>query len=217
MESASRRPGPRNDVNVKEALLDAAEALFGDASVDAVSLRAVAREAGVGPTALHHHFASKGALLRAVVGRRTTPMGRQLWERLTAVRDAPSRPSSRDVIDAVLLPFVDVLDADPVGGLRWVKLFTSLALTEDPVWVDELNKDPSITELFLHAAGRAIPDVTDREVQRRAGIVMFAMMTALASTGLDGYGRPLGPDGLDTRYVEQLAIFLAAGFEGGGG
>ena len=45
MTASPRRRGPRVDVDVREALLDTAEELFGTAGVDVVSLRAVAREA----------------------------------------------------------------------------------------------------------------------------------------------------------------------------
>src|SRR5688572_25447298 len=71
----ARRPGPRSDVDVPTALVDAAEQLFGSASVDAVSLRAVARAAGVAPAALTHYFPDKTALVEAVLRRRADPVG----------------------------------------------------------------------------------------------------------------------------------------------
>ena len=44
----------------------------------------------------------------------------------------------------------------------------------------------------------------------RAGVTA-ALLTALAGSDLTGYGKPIGPDGLDPEFVEQLATFTAAG------
>ena len=56
------RRGPRNDVDVPTMLLDTAERLFGPQSMHEVSLRAVAREAGVAPSRV-------GRLLRGVIAQ----------------------------------------------------------------------------------------------------------------------------------------------------
>lgn len=39
------------------------------------------------------------------------------------------------------------------------------------------------------------------------------MLVVLAGGDLAGYGRPLGEDGLDPAFVEQLAVFTSAGFK----
>ena len=55
-----RRPG---HADTKQAILDAALTLFSQHGYDKVSLRSVAREAGVDPALIHHYFDRKGALL----------------------------------------------------------------------------------------------------------------------------------------------------------
>jgi len=67
---------------------------------------------------------------------------------------------------------------------------------------------------FVTAAGRALPEIGDEKVQRRAGIAMYSMITMLANTDRTAYGQPLGPDGLDPDWVEQLVIFTTAGLQG---
>ena len=115
--------------------MDAAEILFGSASVDGVSLRAVARAAGVAPAALTHYFPDKSALVEAVLRRRADPIGQQVRERLAALVESEEDPKPRDLVEAVVRPFVSVLDADPVAGLAWMKLFTALGLAEEPMWL----------------------------------------------------------------------------------
>ena len=198
---------------MREALLDTAEELFGTAGVDVVSMRAVARAAGVAPAALTHHFPSKRALVEAVVLRRGRPVGDDVRRRLGALRDRQDL-TARDLVEAVLIPFVDELNREPVRAVRWLKILVTLALNEDEIVSKELVNDVDVTELFLRAA-QSVPGLRDAVVGQRAGIAMFSMLTALAGADLGGYGRPIGPNGLDPAYVEELAAFTSGGLEAG--
>ncbi|HET6165582.1 MAG TPA: helix-turn-helix domain-containing protein [Marmoricola sp.] len=210
MSAAPRRRGPRVDVDVPNELLDTAEELFGTAGVDVVSLRSVARAAGVAPAALSHHFPSKRALVEAVVLRRARPVGDDVRLRLRELQGRDDL-TARDLVDAVLIPFVDELNREPVRAVRWLKILVTLALNEDEIVVNELVHDVDVTSLFLGAAASSqrLRDV----IGPRSGIAMFSMLTALAGADLGGYGRPIGPDGLDPAYVEQLAVFTSGGLE----
>ncbi|MGL5863455.1 MAG: TetR/AcrR family transcriptional regulator [Phycicoccus sp.] len=61
----TRRPGQHHG-DLKPALVAAAVELLGEAGTDALTLREVARRAGVSPAAPYHHFADKAAILAAV-------------------------------------------------------------------------------------------------------------------------------------------------------
>jgi len=206
-----RRRGPRVDVDVREALLDTAEELFGTAGVEVVSMRAVARAAGVAPAALTHHFPSKRALVEAVVLRRGRPVGDGVRARLGELQDRDDL-TARHLVDAVLMPFVEELDREPVGAVRWLKILVTLALNEDEIVTNELVNGVDVTDLFLRASA-SVPTLRDNVFGQRAGIAMFSMLTALAGADLGGYGRPIGPGGLDPAYVEQLALFTSGGLE----
>jgi AcrR family transcriptional regulator len=195
---------------VRTTLLDTAEELFGTAGVEVVSMRAVARAAGVAPAALSHHFASKRALVEAVVLRRGRPVGDEVRRRLLELQGRDDL-TTRTLVDAVLVPFVEELDREPVRAVRWLKILVNLALNEDEVVTRELVDQVDVTALFLGAA-QSITTLQDAAAER-AGIAMFSMLTALAGADLGGYGRPLGPDGLDPAYVEQLAAFTSGGLE----
>lgn len=212
---APRRPGPRNDVDVRTALVDAAEHLFGTTSVDGVSLRAVAREAGVAPAALTHYFPDKAALVEAVLRRRADPLGEKVRQRLLALVEREAEPSPADLISAVMAPFVEVLDGDPVAGLNWMKLFTALGLTEEPIWLRGVGRSPSIADLFATILSRTLPGVDAADLYSRTGIAMYSMLNALAGVDLAGYGHPISADGLDPRFVDQLVLFTSAGLAAG--
>jgi AcrR family transcriptional regulator len=210
----ARRPGPRSDVDVPAALLDAAEQLFGSASVDAVSLRAVARQAGVAPAALTHYFPDKSSLVEAVLARRAESIGQEVRERLLALAESDDAPTISDLVRAVMQPFVDVLDANPEAGLAWMKLFTALGLAEEPIWLRGVGRSPSIADLFTEVLQRALPEVPGGELYQRTTIAMYSMLSALAGVDLAGYGHPLSGEGLDPGFVEQLVVFTSSGIRG---
>ncbi len=78
-----------------EAVLEAAGKLFLEQGYAAVSMDAVAREAGVSKATLYAHFASKEALFGAVVSKRCSVMAETL--ELARVHDAPLEMALRRV------------------------------------------------------------------------------------------------------------------------
>jgi AcrR family transcriptional regulator len=64
--------------DLKNALLDAGERLLVEKGVAAISLRDVARSAGVSHTAPYRHFSNKAALLRALARRGFEGLNREL-------------------------------------------------------------------------------------------------------------------------------------------
>lgn len=174
-------------------------------------MRAVAREVGVTQTAAIHYFADKTALVQAVLDRRADPLGDEVRARLSTLVEGEEEPRVRDLVEAVVRPIVAILEADPEGGLAWMKLFTGLALAEDPLWLSGVGREPSIADLFAKVLARALPDVDPDDLYSRTGIAMYSMLSALAGVDLAGYGHPLSRRGLSPRFVDQLVLFTSAG------
>ena len=66
MTTATVESRPYHHGDLSRALIDAARKILETEGPSALSLRAVAREAGVSPAAPYHHFKDKGELLEAV-------------------------------------------------------------------------------------------------------------------------------------------------------
>ncbi|MET0274519.1 MAG: TetR/AcrR family transcriptional regulator [Phenylobacterium sp.] len=86
-ESQAAETRPYHHGDLSRALIDAARRLLEAEGPSALSLRAVAREAGVSPAAPYHHFKDKGELLDAVAQEGWTMLDQAL---ATAKANAPS-------------------------------------------------------------------------------------------------------------------------------
>jgi TetR/AcrR family transcriptional regulator len=97
------RPAGGSTEATKEAILLAAEALFGEVGFDASSTREIAEKCGLNKALIHYHFKSKDDLLAAVLDRHYDRLGQAL---VVATEDAKSvEDRLRRVIDA----YVDFL------------------------------------------------------------------------------------------------------------
>ena len=86
-ESQAAEARPYHHGDLRRALIDAARRLLESEGPNALSLRAVAREAGVSPAAPYHHFKDKGELLDAVAQEGWAMLDQALAR---AKADAPS-------------------------------------------------------------------------------------------------------------------------------
>lgn len=213
-EPRPRRSGPRSDVDVPTVLLDTAERLFGQYGVDAVSLRQLARETDVAPTAVVYHFGDKDGLIAAVVSRRGRWVSPAVRQRLADLIADVAEPSPRQLVDAMLIPWVEVVAVDPRGAVSWLKVVHGLAVADHPIWGEVVTRDTEVIPLFLTAFRRVFPRLSDQDSQTLLSLALNSMMGALAGADQAGFGTPLGPDGLDPRYVDMLASFTAGGLVG---
>ena len=99
-ESLAAEARPYHHGDLRRALIDAARRILEAEGPSALSLRAVAREAGVSPAAPYHHFKDKGELLDAVA--------MEGWDMLDVViaraKDQASSPA--DALDEIGVSYV---------------------------------------------------------------------------------------------------------------
>jgi AcrR family transcriptional regulator len=81
--------------DLRRTLLDASLALAEESGVAALSLREVARKAGVSHNAPYHHFPDKGALLAAIADEGFEALAREMTVASAAVPDGPRAPLAR--------------------------------------------------------------------------------------------------------------------------
>ena len=91
MTSAATESRPYHHGDLSRALIDAARRILENEGPAALSLRAVAREAGVSPAAPYHHFKDKSELLEAVAHEGWMALDTVLIEARASAKDASER------------------------------------------------------------------------------------------------------------------------------
>jgi AcrR family transcriptional regulator len=194
--------------------MDAAEELFSAFGVEGVSIRSVNAAAGLAPVAVHYHFRSKDRLLEAVVLRRGKAITRRAAELLDALEAHGKPPTAQDVIRAIAIPYRELLESDPVGGLRWLRLIGRLVLAEDPR-LHRLNAAPGgVEERLSRFVHWAFPDVPEGLLEMAWRISFGILMMMLGNSDARLVHEGGGPGKVSETYVDTLVDLVATGFAG---
>jgi AcrR family transcriptional regulator len=127
IDAASKKPAPAARPgrppksaaapDLRERILDVAEAQFAKLGFEAVTTRGVAREAGATAAMIHYYFASKRQLFDAVFARRADVVNR---ERIAALDAYEKKHGARATVEGALEAFLDpVLRRLDKGGPGW--------------------------------------------------------------------------------------------------
>jgi AcrR family transcriptional regulator len=95
---ARRRPAPHAET--QDRILDAAERLFAERGIDAVSIRSVLAAAGLNVSLAHYHFGGRDGLIEALLRHRFGPITEERLRRLAAVEARGSAATIEDVLRA---------------------------------------------------------------------------------------------------------------------
>jgi AcrR family transcriptional regulator len=149
----------------REVILAAAERLFAEDGVFAVSNRQVSEAAGQGNnTAVGYHFGTKADLVRAIARKHTA----QIDEiRARAVAEVGDSTELRDWLGCLVRPVTDHLAA--VGSPTWFARFSAQVMTDPvlrPILVEE-TQTPAL-ERILSGLNSCLSDLPD-EVRAERG------------------------------------------------
>lgn len=120
---------PMNSLSEKPTalrLLMAAERLFAEEGVDAVSTRRISNAAGQrNNSALQYHYASKEALIEAILEYRQAPINQRRMKLLDRLERQDLSADVHALVEAMILPFVELLTG-PVEDSYYVSLVSQL-------------------------------------------------------------------------------------------
>ncbi|ORX19045.1 TetR family transcriptional regulator [Mycobacterium szulgai] len=143
--------------STQEAILVAAERLFAEHGVFAVSNRQVSEAAGQGNNAaVGYHFGTKADLVRAIEQKHRGPV-EELREQMVAA--LPESAQMRDWVACLVRPLTDHLAA--LGNPTWYARFAAQAMT-DPAYQNIIVKDalssPSLVQV-IDGINSCLPDL----------------------------------------------------------
>src|SRR5205807_6548787 len=105
--------------STRERLLEAGERLFAERGLDGVSVRMITAAAGANTAAIHYHFGSKEALVRAILERRAAELGARRAELLDRI-ERDHAPTLRDVVAALVIPPAELAADHEHGGEHYI-------------------------------------------------------------------------------------------------
>ena len=151
----------------RERVLDAAERLFADRGLDAVSVRDITGAAGVNLGAINYHFGTKLKLISAVFERRIAPLTEERLRTLGAAEKAAGKKPAKleAILEAIFRPAVEQSMDPRRGGATFGKLMARCLLDTHPA-AEEAMRDhiQPLVKRFDAALLRAMPHLAPEDV-----------------------------------------------------
>jgi AcrR family transcriptional regulator len=208
----------RGSAATKDRILDAAEALFMEHGFEATSLRTITSAAEANLAAVNYHFGSKEALFQAILTRRLDPMNEERVALLDALeRDAGTASIACERILAAMIVPALRLARDPArGGSNFLRLLGRAYADPAPFIRHFLSEHYAVMiGRFKTAFGRALPQLSKRELSWRLHFIMGALSYTLAGTDALKLIAEITPAKHrdDETLLQRLAPFLLAGLQ----
>jgi len=194
-----------NSEATRSALLDAAGELFAAQGIEAASLRAIQRAAGVAPGTLQYHFESKDDLLDALIARERAGINKAVVERAERLAVQARAPTPREIIEAIAIPYVEFVDANPVRGPHYIKILAQLVGENDRKIAPLVGQ---VRTLMPELLARAYPDATQTEARAAIAVAGRSLLFLLAGRGVD---QAIGRRAARTAELDAIVRFVAGG------
>jgi AcrR family transcriptional regulator len=200
----------RQEESGREAIMDAAERLFAERGIDAVSLRTINAEAGYSVAALHYHFATRDGLIRALLARAQPRMLAERARMLVAL-NRESEPALEGIVAALVLPLTAGMLEDFAASVAKLRFLVRLSFDRSPYLARTLEESFAVFRPLLR---RALPHLDERTLTRRwrfaADLAQHALANALE-------GQPASPAGSAPKrtqfeqFLRELITFISGG------
>lgn len=212
---ATAEPSQKAPAETRARVLAAAERLFAERGLDAVSIRDIIAAAGANLGAINYHFGTKGRLIQAVFERRLVPSAQEQLRALDAVEKAAGErpPKLEAVLEAIFRPVVEGAMDPTRGGATFGKLMARSLVDPNPVMEKVMHSHfAAVVKRVDAALMRAMPHLTAEDVFWRMHLLMGGVHQSLL---LLGRKPPPGAPVLNLdaeTYVRRFVAFAAAAF-----
>ncbi|MBK6336576.1 MAG: TetR family transcriptional regulator [Betaproteobacteria bacterium] len=208
----------RGPAATKDRILDAAEALFMEHGYEATSLRAITSAADANLAAVNYHFGSKEELFQAILTRRLDPMNQERVALLdTLEQEAGNAPVDCErILAAMIIPALHLARDPARGGSNFLRLLGRAYADPAPFLRHFLSEHYAVMiGRFKTAFGRALPQLSRRELSWRLHFIMGALSYTLAGTDALKLIAEITPAKHrdDETLLHRLAPFLLAGLQ----
>jgi AcrR family transcriptional regulator len=169
---ASRAPVQKRGQLRVEAILDAAEAVFGEMGVEAATTNAIAERAGASVGSLYHFFANKDAILQALAERYAESC--QTMLRTSRRIDEPWVPLQQLFTD--MIAQFAALDEEHPGYMAVCRATDSASGGKSPV---SLQMEAHMQQLVQELVEQRCPGIPVHEARTHAAISFLTVHAGL--------------------------------------
>lgn len=167
MPVCRRKPSQDRSREKYEIILTAAKQLIGERGNDAVSMREIAKAAGVAPSSIYQYFPDKNAILTAIMAGYYEQIQRMLE---SVANEAESVEQLPHALSKGVDMFYDMFSREPTLATIWAGIQANTVLRD-------LDMDDSIanTKLLAGRIFELLPDADPQEAYD-AGLLMIQML-----------------------------------------
>lgn len=195
----------------KDRVLDAAERCFAAHGFATVTIRQIAREAGVTLGVVSFHGGSKEELFATVLARRTATLNALRTDALKALQ-ARGGITIRDLVDAYLTPYLEIASRGDPQWRAYAQLIARI-VSDDQYYMQVRDLYDPVAQDFIAEMRRIYPDASAKAVATVLTLTVASMLSIVASrvriAGLSG--EPASESALD--YRSTLVDFCTGGIE----
>jgi AcrR family transcriptional regulator len=207
-------PSANKGNDTKERILVAAEKLFSERGIEAVSVRTILARAKVNVALAHRYFGGRDGLIDEVLRRAVGPLNERRLLLLDAAEARGTRTTLEDVLRALFAPSIRWLFEQPERA----RLLAQLQTANDP-------KLRALHRRYFDAPLQRFAEAMVRTIEPRPGPLEFVARFTFAHGALQAVYRHgfevarlarerLGADAVPTErdWVDQIVAFCTAGF-----
>lgn len=208
-----RKPGrPRDGGELRDVILDSAEAAFADHGFAGARMRDVAAAAGVNQALIRYYFGSKEDLFDEVFRRRGSVISGRRHVLLDQLQAGGARPEVKALIRAYLRPQWEMKHSGR-GGAAFVRLQARLHAEpeEHALRLRREVYDASVHR-YIQALAEALPELPREVISIRMAFLVGTYLFMLNDLGrlndlTEGQIGEIGPEAM----LDHLVAFLSAG------
>jgi AcrR family transcriptional regulator len=200
----------------REAVLNAAEALFSQHGFDGVTVRQVAKLAGVDVALPNYYFTSKRGLYDAVFARRAEALNRVRSLRLEEILRRAGEGEAlkvRDILWAFVSPVAEAQASHDTGWAHYCRLVAQV--NSSSVWSKMMTQYfDSIILRFIEALRMALPTLSEKDVYWAYHFLSGSLTLSMAATGrIDSLSHNLCRSDDAEEVYDKLISFFAGAYE----
>ena len=209
----------KNQPTTKTAVMDAAERLFAARGFKSTSLRAITAAARANLGAVNYHFATKDALILAVLSRRMKPLNERSAALLDRFEQAGAgRPVDVEkILEALFRPALELIAKRAPGGRNFLRLM-AFTFAEPGDYLKPLIEEQLAGKLrrFHKALRRVMPGLTEADAFWKMHFSYGAFVHTVSNPHIleftsGGLCRVADPE----KTLLRIVVFCAAGFRAG--